>query len=344
MEESPRQLRATRASPPGRASEEGVRRETYGAALQQFDDLMTAAAAIGPVSRPLPLYYAVLQAGKAIAAAWSDEDSPVGGHGLKQDRPRKAAGSDGQPPAWHSDVLRFPVKPDEHWPGVFAAVASTLGDARLTGTVELGPLWAALPEVTPPPAGSPWLLALPVMPEHHAVPGGPFGDLGFRGTVWLRGQDIPADAAAANRLLARYPAGAGAMALMFNGELMLQWTPRGVGVVAYWPGAEAQLRQGELASPDLIEAHVSNRTTLYRRASEHWLIPRVGNGEDHLPPLLLWWILLFGLSLLARYQPAEWRKALDLDRSAHAHPLAELLDEALIIVPDLLYDAATSTR
>lgn len=333
MEQGARRLRATRANPPGRASEEGIRRETYGAALQQFDDLMIAAAAIGPVSRPLPLYYAVLQAGKAIAAAWSDEDAPVSGHGLKQDRQR-------EPAEWHSDVLRFPVTPDERWPGVFAAVASTLGAVRLTGTVELGALWAALPEVTPPPAGSPWPLALPVIPEYDPVRGGPSDDLGFRGTVWLRGQDIPADAAAVNQLLARYPAGAGAMALTSNGELVPRWTPRGVGVVAQWPGPEAQLRQGEPAFPDLIEAHVINRTTLYRRASEHWLIPDVGNGNDHLPHLLLWWILLLGLSLLARYQPAEWRKALDLDRSPYAHPLSELLDEALTIVPDLLYDAA----
>jgi hypothetical protein len=51
---------------------------------------------------------------------------------------------------------------------------------------------------------------------------------------------------------------------------------------------------------------------------------------------------LFGLSLLARYHPANWRAALDFDRSACADRPAELLDEALVIVPDLLFEAATA--
>lgn len=108
-------LRSTRANPPGRAAAEGLRRETYGAALQQFDDLMAAAAAIGPVSRPLPLYYAVLQAGKAIAAACADRDPPIEGHGLVEDRSTKRANS-GERPEWQSDILRFRVRPDKRRP------------------------------------------------------------------------------------------------------------------------------------------------------------------------------------------------------------------------------------
>ena len=60
-----------------------------------------------------------------------------------------------------------------------------------------------------------------------------------------------------------------------------------------------------------------------------------------MPPVLLWWVLLHGLSLLARYEPAAWRLALDLDISPIADPLIGLLDKALQIVPDLLYEAAT---
>src|SRR6185437_16243610 len=89
MQGTANRLRATRANPPGLASGDGLRRETYGAALQQFDELIAAAAAIGPVSRPLPLYYAVHQAGKAIAAAWADQQPPITGHGLTQVRSAK---------------------------------------------------------------------------------------------------------------------------------------------------------------------------------------------------------------------------------------------------------------
>jgi hypothetical protein len=55
----------------------------------------------------------------------------------------------------------------------------------------------------------------------------------------------------------------------------------------------------------------------------------------------MWWVLLHGLSLLARYEPAAWRSALDLDNSSIADPLIDLLDSALQIVPDLLYEAVT---
>lgn len=56
-------IRATRAEPPGRAGSDPDRRATYGAALQQFDELLAAAAVAGHASRPLPLFYALSQAG-----------------------------------------------------------------------------------------------------------------------------------------------------------------------------------------------------------------------------------------------------------------------------------------
>jgi len=52
-----------------------------------------------------------------------------------------------------------------------------------------------------------------------------------------------------------------------------------------------------------------------------------------------WWILIFGLSVLARHEPAAWRSALDLDRSPRADPLIQLFDEALEVIPKLLSNA-----
>jgi len=105
-----------------------------------------------------------------------------------------------------------------------------------------------------------------------------------------------------------------------------------------WP------RLGEAAPPELIAAYVDRLIPRYLRTREHWLIPAVGRGQDLLPPVLLWWVLLFGLSLLARYEPDAWRAALDLDGSPVADPLAELLDLALVIVPEFLFDAVIQER
>ena len=53
-----------RASPPGDAAVDRDRRETYGAALQQFDELMAAARVVSAVSRPIPQYYSMHQAAR----------------------------------------------------------------------------------------------------------------------------------------------------------------------------------------------------------------------------------------------------------------------------------------
>lgn len=60
---------------------------------------------------------------------------------------------------------------------------------------------------------------------------------------------------------------------------------------------------------------------------------------DALSPLMAWWSLLYGLSMLARYYPATWTQALDLDESRWAVALEYALDEALEAVPRLVLGA-----
>jgi len=317
-------LRATRATPPGLASGDDDRRAIYGAALQQFDDLFAAARAIGPVSRPLPLYYAVHQAGKAIVAAWVPREFRPRVHGLTEHVPD-------EPGQWQDNVLLFRVKPQRQ-PGVFGAVASALGTARLTGSVEIGALWSALPEVSPPASPGLWPLALPVYPRVYSNEG-----VASWVSVGLRGQQVE-DPEAVNRLLATYPDADGAVASTYGGELQFDQTPWGRGV-----GVHLEVRNVQPAGevPGLYTPH---HALEYWRAQERWLVPVIGDESDRLPPVLIWWVLLFGLSLLARYEPVAWQAALDLDHSPIADPLTKLLDDALEIVPGLLFTAATAPR
>jgi hypothetical protein len=316
-------LRATRATPPGLASGDADRQAMYGAALQQFDDLLAAARTIGPVSRPLPLYYAVHQAGKAIAAAWVPGEFRPRGHGLAED---KVHGSN----QWQDNVLLFRVKPQGR--GVFGTVASALSAARLTGSVEIGALWSALPEVSPPASSGSWPLALPVYPRAYSNEG-----VAWWVSVGLRGQQVE-DAAAVKRLLATYPDADGAVASTYGGELQFEQTPWGAGV-----GVSLEIRNVQ-SSEERSGLYTPHHAPEFWKAPERWLVPVVGERPDRLPPVLLWWVLLFGLSLLARYEPVAWRAALDLDHSHIADPLTELLDDALEIVPDLLFAAATDSR
>jgi YaaC-like Protein len=78
-----RHLRALRHQPPGRASG-GERRRVFGAALEQAQQLFTAAS-VHYASRPILLFYGLSQAGRAIAAC-STKAGPnawrLSGHGI----------------------------------------------------------------------------------------------------------------------------------------------------------------------------------------------------------------------------------------------------------------------
>ena len=48
-----------------------ARLHVFQAALTQAEELWEAASAVGAASRPLPLFYCLSQAGRAICAAWT---------------------------------------------------------------------------------------------------------------------------------------------------------------------------------------------------------------------------------------------------------------------------------
>jgi hypothetical protein len=60
----------------------GHRKRTFRAALQQFEELLGAAETVGSASRPLLLFYALSQAGRAITAARGSMPWELRRHGL----------------------------------------------------------------------------------------------------------------------------------------------------------------------------------------------------------------------------------------------------------------------
>ena len=69
-------LRMSRWEPPGLA-DNGRRAVLYRAAIQQVEELQSAAEAVGPASSRLPLYYALNQAGRAVLSARQPRDEIV---------------------------------------------------------------------------------------------------------------------------------------------------------------------------------------------------------------------------------------------------------------------------
>jgi hypothetical protein len=118
-------LRMSRWKPPGLA-EDGQRATLYRAAMQQFEDLMVAASSTGPAASPLPLYYALNQAGRALLAVREREDDKVFAtrehHGLSISHDDV-----------HDDLLEVPVKPVSQETGQFQRVANATESPVLRG-------------------------------------------------------------------------------------------------------------------------------------------------------------------------------------------------------------------
>jgi hypothetical protein len=109
--------------------------------------------------------------------------------------------------------------------------------------------------------------------------------------------------------------------------IALAWTPWGYGFPAHlagWRVGDPQTMRTVLPASLDLDTCV--------------LLPAVGGSSETLPPLVLWWILLFGLSLFTRYESARWTAALEL-RHPLAVPLEALLDEALEAVPQRILAA-----
>ena len=70
-----------------------------------------------------------------------------------------------------------------------------------------------------------------------------------------------------------------------------------------------------------------------------WLFPAAGPTGRSMHPLMAWWAVLYTLSMLARYQPAEWAGHINVDGSRHAVALERLLKRAISLVPALIAEA-----
>src|SRR5487761_305066 len=308
-------LRLTRWDPPGESKNNPVVAATYRAALEQFQELMDSAASVGYPARPLPLFYALSQAGRAIAAARGGHDHQV--HGLTLDRPIPA------------NLLEATVSPQSHVKSVgqFEAVSNSVQSQVTRGSVQLGALIHSLPEMSIELAASPdWPKALPLF----VVPWDKVPSPGNT-RIALVMEESSVAAASLGTVLGKYPQ---AKRIGFNQmvaaaflTLPTRATPKGPGVELIWLGDEASL---------------DNEVPQYRFRGWRWLRPSISDLEQPPSPLMTWWLLLFGLSMLARYHPVPWTQALDVDASPDAVTLELTMNRALEALPHLVFEAVAN--
>lgn len=305
-------VRSTRAEPLGRAADDPGRRALFGAALQQFDELLTAAEMTGYASRPLPLFYALSQAGRAVAAAFAERPR-IGAHGMAEDRSSA-----------ERSILRrrFRRRPFNNDALSVVCAALELPDPfpeQGERAIALGAAWAAVPRLSMyVPVWEPsWAPVLSAYPSETAL-----GTVAARDDApWMSlfvERQVPRENAILDRR--RYPYLPSDFAhdnVIRRGPARM--TDSALGTIS-WSSPPTSGR--EFTHPDLQDTN------------ERWLFPAAPNGTAPFTPLTAWWVLLFGLSVVARYDPGPWSQALNLDDSSgYAVPLRLVLDEALSHLP-----------
>jgi YaaC-like Protein len=307
-----------RSDPPGRAVSE-ARRKVFSAALEQAEQLFGAAAGAGFASRPLPVFYGLSQAGRAIAAASTTADDAnwrLHGHGIT------VPNLDRDPP---SPLHELVVK--DRGSGSFTQLAPLLRSGTLPDGAPLGRIWMTIPDLAPRPLTG----VTDVTPALHLeMTGAAGGHSKVYG--WLHAHPRPWTSSPTeeeiDNFLSHYLSLADHSSAG-DGTMPVVDIAGGTKISRVWPWP---------ADSDLngLEGRL---TQSYRGDDDRWVFPLIDGGSQPLHPLLAWWAVLFTLSMLARYEPSGWISHLDVNQSLDAVPLESALAAALDTCPLLILHA-----
>ena len=324
-----RDLRALRHDPPGHAKD-GARRTTFQSALEQCEQFLAAARDAGYATRPVQLFYALSQAGRALVAASpriSSQAWRVSGHGLTANTNAATV----------ADVAVTATKA-----GLFPSVAAALGIECLVPDepATLRELWPLLPESIRAPLTAEALLPALMFSQAGWPETTVFSDAQI---CWIpsRVKDLYGDdPARVQEHLNLYPALRECTLRLSQPKGKVEWSSPGLGLrvdVQWLSGAPPLMLHDKRTLDDLGIAS-------YKAADDFVITPAIGSMSSGLHPFLALWSVLLGLSSLARYEPAAWSKRIDIDKSAEANAVENLLDEAISSVPAVALHLLASFR
>ncbi|MEV5881576.1 YaaC family protein [Streptomyces sp. NPDC052020] len=321
-----RELRGLRTAVGGPVRHDMDRRNVFVSSLEQAQQFTEAAVGAGAATRPVQIFYALSQFGRAIAASsglLGKGEWRLTGHGIQT---RNIDASQG--------LARVAVTPTAK--GSFPGVARALGVQPMEAqrSVSLGELWPLIPEAQKVP-----------LPDSSGLPALYFspGGLVYRGEDrWCRlslspvPQDVKVrsqvDPLSVDVFLSRYPSMSG-WSHTPDAPDSIQWRLQDSGaneLVVFLPsGLDVHARDAD-GRREALE-----RATFYRGPSDSYVFPEIGDMGGPVHPLLAWWAILFGLSILTRYEPESWAGIIDIDDSSAANAVEHLLEEAIVVIPHL---------
>src|SRR5262249_27152530 len=113
-------------------------------------------------------------------------------------------------------------------------------------------------------------------------------------------------------ILRSYP---GAQRGVVTANTYEQYTPTRWGMEMTWPSTVV----GPEAEDDFSSLMEGITGAPYRFNGHYYLRPSVTTDAAPPPsPLMTWWALLYAFSMLSRYEPRFWTRALNVDKSENA--------------------------
>ncbi len=100
----------------------------------------------------------------------------------------------------------------------------------------------------------------------------------------------------------------------------------------------ARRRTGADADPNYEQRLERLDAMTWRYARHRYFFPAVAGLSPELHPLMAWWAVLYALSMLARYRPAQWANHINVEGSRHAVPIEKILEQAMEHLPVLIAD------
>lgn len=341
-----RELRGLRVRPPGAASNDPNRASTFQSSLEQAQQFMAAAEGAGYATRPLQLFYALSQGGRAIAAVSKFlpveilvPDKQNDGAMKAHDVPWQLKGHGITAP--HTSVNRVDkIIIQAGWTGLMPGVALALGVEclRPDEKIKIGDIWPALPESSSVPlATQSDRRALSIASVTRWARDLPNCNKILIGNIpWSVRLHCREDQLKVKDFLSHYPSLADCEYPYENHEPM-GWEPAPSNLAVapvFWGKAGEEF-------PDLLQATRESKGIRYRGKEDWWIFPRIGGMTSPLHPIMAWWAVLFALSMMARYEPASWSKLIGIDRSMDANAIEHILDQALRVIPVLILEAIT---
>ncbi|WP_433269640.1 YaaC family protein [Actinosynnema sp. CS-041913] len=337
-------LRRMRSAPPSSTRGSDARRGTFSAALEQAEQLYVAASRVDMESKPILLYYGIYQAGRAIAAVNPDAAAPwqLQGHGLKapglseRDRTERVLRAN-----LLDGVIRGTGRAHEAFPNI----AKILNSPDLTCEVQLGDLVALLDESRTRTKTQEGVFFTPLKDKP-----APLG-VSIETVSAANGLDIVSLYGFPQSILkaANFTNEVSNYLRLYFPQFSEDWTVHGVN------GHNSIGRRGWVSvtrrvvhevSADLFKSYDPEVAQLEKElrvrrpyySFDSITEPTLPDQGKSVHRLCLWWAILFQLSMVARYAPNAWTDDLNVDLSALAVGLEQLLELSLEEVPRIVVE------